>query len=274
MGFYVRDQWQIGQKLTASFGLRWEYYPVPVRADRGVEHFDLATNRVLMCGIANNSDTCGVTVQKDLFTPRLGIAYRPFESFVIRAGYSRNPQNDHMYRGATYTYPASITLTQTGLELISAGRHARDRLSRLADSRLQLRFAGVASWRRGHHGPRQLHSGNHHGVQRDRTEVVLSKHERSGRIRGEPPARHGPFDEPQLRNHWWRRRQSAVLSDPRHDRELQFPRSARQGRLRLTSGEREPPLRRRAGLHRRLRVGERDRRVGDRHPDPGIPVSE
>jgi hypothetical protein len=114
-GLYVRDQWQIGQKLTASFGLRWEYYPVPVRADRGVEHFDLATNRVLMCGIANNSDTCGVTVQKDLFTPRLGIAYRPFESFVIRAGYSRNPQNDHMYRGATYTYPASITITQTGL---------------------------------------------------------------------------------------------------------------------------------------------------------------
>ena len=115
MGFYVRDQWQIGQKLTASFGLRWEYYPVPVRADRGVEHFDLATNRVLMCGVANNSDTCGVTVQKDLFTPRLGVAYRPFESFVIRAGYSRNPQNDHMYRGATYTYPASITITQAGL---------------------------------------------------------------------------------------------------------------------------------------------------------------
>jgi hypothetical protein len=114
-GFYVRDQWQIGQKLTASFGVRWEYYPVPVRADRGVEHFDLVTNRVLMCGIANNSDTCGVTVQKDLFTPRLGIAYRPFETFVIRAGYSRNPQNDHMYRGATYTYPASITTSQVGL---------------------------------------------------------------------------------------------------------------------------------------------------------------
>ena len=115
MGFYARDQWQIGQKLTASFGLRWEYYPVPVRADRGVEHFDVKTNRVLMCGLASNSDTCGVKVQKDLFTPRLGIAYRPFESFVIRAGYSRNPQNDHMYRGATYTYPASITLTQNGL---------------------------------------------------------------------------------------------------------------------------------------------------------------
>jgi len=98
MGFYARDQWQIGQKLTASFGLRWEYYPVPVRADRGVEHFDVRTNRVLMCGLASNSDTCGVKVQKDLFTPRLGIAYRPFESFDIRAGYSRNPQNPYRRR--------------------------------------------------------------------------------------------------------------------------------------------------------------------------------
>ena len=69
MGFYVRDQWQIGQKLTASFGLRWEYYPVPVRADRGVEHFDLATNRVLMCGIADNSETCGVDGSKGSVHP-------------------------------------------------------------------------------------------------------------------------------------------------------------------------------------------------------------
>lgn len=114
-GVYVRDQWQVGQKLTVSLGLRWEYYPVPVRADRGVEFFDFATNRVLLCGVGNNSETCGVKVQKDLFTPRLGIAYRPWESMVIRAGYSRNPQNDHMYRNATYTYPASVTITSVGL---------------------------------------------------------------------------------------------------------------------------------------------------------------
>ena len=68
-----------------------------------------------MCGVADNSEDCGVGIQKDLFTPRLGIAYRPFESTVIRAGFSRNPQNDHMYRNATYTYPASVTVTNVGL---------------------------------------------------------------------------------------------------------------------------------------------------------------
>lgn len=115
MGLYLRDQWQLGQKLTLSLGVRWEYYPVPRRADRGVEYFDLTTNRVLLCGVGGNSDTCGVKVEKDLFTPRLGIAYRPYDSLVLRAGYSRNPQNDHMYRNAMYTYPASVTITTVGL---------------------------------------------------------------------------------------------------------------------------------------------------------------
>jgi outer membrane receptor protein involved in Fe transport len=115
MGLYLRDQWQVGQKLTLSLGVRWEYYPVPTRADRGVEHFDLETNRVLLCGVGGNSETCGVKVERNLFTPRLGVAYRPFDSLVIRAGYSRNPQNDHMYRNATYTYPASVTITSVGL---------------------------------------------------------------------------------------------------------------------------------------------------------------
>ena len=115
MSVYARDQWQLGQKLTLSLGLRWEYYPVPTRADRGVEYFDLATNRVLQCGVGGNSETCGLNVEKNLFTPRLGIAYRPFDSLVLRAGYSRNPQNDHMYRSATYTYPASVTVNGVGL---------------------------------------------------------------------------------------------------------------------------------------------------------------
>ena len=87
----LRDQWQIGQKLTLSLGIRWEYYPVPTRADRGVEFFDLTTNRVLLCGVGNNSETCGVKVEKNLFTPRLGIAYRPYDSLVIRAGLLAQP---------------------------------------------------------------------------------------------------------------------------------------------------------------------------------------
>ena len=41
---YARDQWQIGSKVTLSYGARWEYFPTPTRADRGLERYNPATN--------------------------------------------------------------------------------------------------------------------------------------------------------------------------------------------------------------------------------------
>ena len=38
--FYLRDRWQITPKLTMSYGFRWEIFPFPGRADRGVERYD------------------------------------------------------------------------------------------------------------------------------------------------------------------------------------------------------------------------------------------
>ena len=95
-GLYLRDQWQITPKMTASVGVRWEYYPFPTRTDRGLEMFDFNTNLLQVCGIgAANAQVCDIKVQKDLFTPRLGLAYRPTEDSVIRVGFSRNPQSDN-----------------------------------------------------------------------------------------------------------------------------------------------------------------------------------
>jgi Carboxypeptidase regulatory-like domain len=117
-GSYVRDQWELNRKMTASLGLRWEYYPYPRRADRGLEVFDFTTNLVQECGVAgSNAQVCNIKVQKDLFTPRLGFAYRPTESTVIRAGYSRNPQSDSVVArsgGTMYSFPATILLTESG----------------------------------------------------------------------------------------------------------------------------------------------------------------
>ena len=134
MGFYVRDQWQIGQKLTASFGLRWEYTRFRFGPTAGVEHLDLATNRVLMCGLANNSETCGVTVQKDL-SPLASASRIVRSNPSSSAPDTRVMQNDHMYRNATYPLPRQCPIAQTGLNSL-AGR-AGDGLSRLAHSRLQ-----------------------------------------------------------------------------------------------------------------------------------------
>jgi hypothetical protein len=61
---------------------------------------------------------CDIKVQKALFTPRLGFAYRPTESMVLRAGFSRNPQSDSVIArsgGTMYSYPATIILTENGV---------------------------------------------------------------------------------------------------------------------------------------------------------------
>ncbi len=113
-GLYLRDQWQLNHKVTISAGLRWEYYPVPVRADRGMEVFDFKTNQLLICGLGSNDVSCGVKVQKDLFTPRVGVAYRAKDSLVFRAGFSRNPQNNNMGRGQLRTFPAEIAILDNG----------------------------------------------------------------------------------------------------------------------------------------------------------------
>ncbi len=117
---YARDQWQVNRKLTVSAGLRWEYYPVPTRADRGIEIFDFTTDKVTICGIAGNPGDCGVHVNPLQFAPRFGIAYRPWETFVIRTGFALNWEQDNMYRAGLYAYPTTIPITQAGANSYSA----------------------------------------------------------------------------------------------------------------------------------------------------------
>jgi hypothetical protein len=94
-----------------SAGVRWEYYPVPQHADRGVQIFDFTRNRLLLCGLGDVPVDCGIEVEKDLFTPRLGIAYRATDSLVLRAGYSRNPQNDNMISFRMRGFPVNVQIT-------------------------------------------------------------------------------------------------------------------------------------------------------------------
>lgn len=118
---YVRDQWQVHRKLTVSYGARWEYYPVPSRADRGIERYDFETKTYLICGLGSTPKDCGIEVQKGLFSPRLGIAYRPTQSLVIRTGYALNYQQQEMYRDGMYSYPMTLTYTATAPSYFPVG---------------------------------------------------------------------------------------------------------------------------------------------------------
>jgi outer membrane receptor protein involved in Fe transport len=112
---YIQDTWQVSKRLTISAGVRWEYYPVPTRANGYIQSFNFATNQILQCGTAPNNDTCGITVSKDIFAPRIGIAYRPTESLVIRAGYSLSPEQVNMFRDGISTYPERLDFSANGL---------------------------------------------------------------------------------------------------------------------------------------------------------------
>jgi outer membrane receptor protein involved in Fe transport len=77
---------------AASVGLRWEYYSLPRRADHGIEVYDLRHQRFAESATwVPTMRTVAIEVEKNLFTPRLGLAYRPTEDFVIRAGVLAQP---------------------------------------------------------------------------------------------------------------------------------------------------------------------------------------
>ncbi|MBS1791953.1 MAG: TonB-dependent receptor [Acidobacteria bacterium] len=103
--FYVRDGWQVNQKLTLTYGTRYEYYPMPQREDRGIERYDVATNTMLVCGVGSVPKDCGVKLSKKLFSPRLGIAYRISDSFVLRMGYGLTYDPISLARTFRTNYP-------------------------------------------------------------------------------------------------------------------------------------------------------------------------
>jgi hypothetical protein len=84
---FVRDRFTITPKLTLDLGLRWEYYPLMKRADRGLERLDLDTLQVIIGGKGGNPDDVGLSAAKDNFAPRVGAVYRFNDSTVLRSGF-------------------------------------------------------------------------------------------------------------------------------------------------------------------------------------------
>lgn len=90
-GWYVQDRWQVNRKLTVSAGLRYESYPLMGRSNGfGIERLDPETNQVFLGGRGNVPRNNGFTVNRMMFAPRLGIAYRLDDKTVIRTGYGIN----------------------------------------------------------------------------------------------------------------------------------------------------------------------------------------
>ncbi len=112
---YVRDRWNITPKLSLDYGVRWEYYPVPSRPDRGIERFDgdpasPSFGKVLVCGVGSVPRDCGIQISKKLFTPRVGLAYRLRNTFVFRAGYGITIDPYEFMEALRANYPVLLAL--------------------------------------------------------------------------------------------------------------------------------------------------------------------
>jgi hypothetical protein len=86
-GLYFRDRWNASPQVTVDLGLRWEYYPIMYRRDRGLEGMDLNTLEVLIGGRGGIPRDVGLEPSKTHFAPRLGLVYRMNDETVFRAGY-------------------------------------------------------------------------------------------------------------------------------------------------------------------------------------------
>ncbi|MCX6631782.1 MAG: TonB-dependent receptor, partial [Candidatus Solibacter sp.] len=109
LGFYVRDRWQVSRKFTVNLGLRYEYFPLINRGDRGIERWDPATNIAYFGGLGGTPRDAGITVSKRLFAPRAGLAYRIGEKWVMRSGFGLTYDPLPFGRPLRGLYPATLT---------------------------------------------------------------------------------------------------------------------------------------------------------------------
>jgi hypothetical protein len=110
-GWYVRDRWQVSRRFTVNLGLRYEYYPLMTRGDRGVERWDPKTNMVTLGGVGGVPMNNGITTSKKLFAPRVGFAFRVDDKTVIRSGYGITYDPLPFSRPLRGLYPSTITAT-------------------------------------------------------------------------------------------------------------------------------------------------------------------
>lgn len=108
-GWFVGDRYRITNKLTATLGLRYEYYPLMTRDGAfKFDRYDFTTGNVLLGGIGGNPAHLGVTTSKKLFAPRIGVAYQVNNDTVVRTGFGITVDPLPLARPLRGFYPLTV----------------------------------------------------------------------------------------------------------------------------------------------------------------------
>jgi hypothetical protein len=123
--FYLRDQWQITNRMTLAYGTRYEYFPMPTRDDRGLERYNPETNMMEIGGIGSVPMDIGIKMEKGLFAPRIGLTFRATPTMVLRGGFGITNDPYSLARPMRTNHPVLLNLIVNAPNAFSwAGRTA------------------------------------------------------------------------------------------------------------------------------------------------------
>jgi hypothetical protein len=117
---FAQDTFQASPKLTITYGLRWELYqPLDPKRKGGYSQYDPSTNSLLVAGYGNVPLNLGMPWNDKNFEPRMGIAFRPTHTTVLRGGFgiSYDP-----WQGVAYAnnYPVNSNFSFASLNSFSS----------------------------------------------------------------------------------------------------------------------------------------------------------
>jgi len=89
--FYIQDTWRATPKLTVNAGVRYEFYfPETANAAGNGALLNLDTGYINVAGFGGIPSNLGVSIAKNAWNPRIGLAYQLNPNTVIRGGYGRS----------------------------------------------------------------------------------------------------------------------------------------------------------------------------------------
>jgi hypothetical protein len=102
---FIQDTWVATQKLTLTYGVRYEYYPPSTSGRKGgFSQYDPSNNTLQVSGYGDVKDDLGLQKNWQDFEPRVGFAYRARPGTVVRGGFgiSKTAFQDNGY---AYNFP-------------------------------------------------------------------------------------------------------------------------------------------------------------------------